>query len=54
MQRCTVRARGKSSGGVILVADGAGKARAVASAISNRCITELICDSELAKVKGIG
>ena len=57
LQRCATRTRGKSSGGVILVADGAGKARAVASAISNRCITELICDSELAeelaKVKGI-
>ena len=56
-QRCAARAREKNTAGVILVAEGAGKARAVASAISNRCVTELICDSELAeelvKVKGV-
>ena len=57
LQRCVVRARQETSGGVILVAEGAGKARAVVSAISNRCITELICESELAvelaRIKGI-
>ena len=57
LQRCVVRARQENNSGVILVAEGAGKARAVVSAISNRCITELICDSELAeelaRIKGI-
>jgi DNA-binding transcriptional regulator LsrR (DeoR family) len=55
--RCAEQARQKNTPGVIVVANGARKARVVASAISNRCLTELICDAnlaeELAKVKGI-
>jgi len=47
-QRCTARAREENTPGVILVADSASKARAVASAITNKCVTELICDSDLA------
>ena len=56
-QRCAARAREENTPGVILVGDSASKARAVASAITNRCVTELICDSdlalELAKIKKI-
>lgn len=56
-RRCADRARAENTPGVIVVADSATKARAVASVVSNRCVTELICDSdlaeELAKIKGI-
>jgi len=56
-RQCADRARKEDNAGVIIVANGASKARAVSSAISNRCVTELICDSdlaeELAKIKGI-
>jgi hypothetical protein len=41
--------RRKANPGVIIVANGSRKAETVASAIVNGCVTELICDSNLAK-----
>lgn len=57
LQHCAARARKENTPGVIMLANGVDKARAVASAVLNRCVTELICDAflaeELARVKGI-
>ncbi len=57
LQKCAERARMDGTPGVIVVASGKSKAAAVACAISKRCVTELVCDSdlaeELAKIKHV-
>jgi hypothetical protein len=56
-RKCAARAKDEGKPGVIIVADGKEKAGTTACAISNRCVSELICDTklamELARIKRI-